>query len=169
MHHNTIKNYHVFVKNLWQCFLVAFEFGGISALFVCNTARIVPCSTVIEVLERGTLGLALYEFIIFMTLNFINDAKQDEYNALNSMYKLAIVACEESDSRIKEKVKSYVKKELDNGVMNSVSVRQEYEILLNLMKDNDIPSMKYKQIIIENQQSMAGLQWKYTVLLRLIK
>lgn len=169
MHHNTIKHYHVFIKNLWQCFLVTFEFGGISALFVCHTSRIVPCSTVIEVLERGTLGLALYEFIIFMTLNFINDAKQDEYNALNIMYKLAIVACEESDSRIKEEMQSYVKKELDNGVMNSVSARQEYEILLNLMKDNDIPSMKYKQIIFENEQSMAGLQWRYTVLLRLIK
>lgn len=157
------------IKNMWQCFLALVEFGGISALFVVITNYFEPCRSFTDYLERGSLGLAIYEFLIFITLNFINDAQQDSYLSLNSTYQLAILACEEKSKVIKNQVIDMVKYQLDKGTMNSVAVRKEYDILLYSMEQNDIASLKYKQIIIENQQEAAALQWKYTLLLRFFK
>lgn len=157
------------IKNIWQCFLALVEFGGISALFVVITNYFEPCCSFTDYLERGSLGLAIYEFLIFTTLNFINDAQQDSYLLLNSTYQLAILACEEKSKVIKNQVIDMVKYQLDKGTMNSVAVRKEYDILLYSMEQNDIASLKYKQIIIENQQEAAALQWKYTLLLRFFK
>ena len=81
-----ITKVHSFTKYLFQCLLVLIEFGGVSAAFVYITSLIVPCTTVIDCLERGTLGLALYEFLIFVILEAINDGRKDSLIALQSAY-----------------------------------------------------------------------------------
>lgn len=169
MNKKTISKFHVFTKNLWQCFLVLLEFGMICVLFVLLTDKyILPCDNAIDYIERGTLGLAIYEFFVFITLNFINDAKQDELNALNTTYKLAVFACEENEDKISY-IKGIISKQLDNGTMNSVKIRDEYKILLQLIENKNIEEIKLRQIMVEGNLSAATLQWKYTLILRLFK
>ena len=117
-----ITKVHSFTKYLFQCLLVLIEFGGVSAAFVYITSLIVPCTTVIDCLERGTLGLALYEFLIFVILEAINDGRKDSLIALQSAYCQAILACEEDAEVLYTRVNQLIDRQLDNGMLNSTQI-----------------------------------------------
>lgn len=88
MSEGKITKVHTFTKYLFQCFLVLVEFGGVSAAFVYITSLIVPCTTVIDCLERGTLGLVEggFNFIQANGLDFICAADFILANARISLY-----------------------------------------------------------------------------------
>ena len=164
-----ITNVHTITKYLFQCFLVLVEFGGVSASFVYITSLITPCTTVIEYLERGTLGLALYEFLIFVILEAINDGRKDSLVALQSAYCQAILACEEDAEILYTRVNHQINHQLDNGMLNSTDIRKEYKILRALLQQKDLIELKYRQTIVDHQCNAADLRWRFTLLLRLFK
>lgn len=169
MSERKITKVHTFTKYLFQCFLVLVEFGGVSAAFVYITSLIVPCTTVIDCLERGTLGLALYEFLIFIILEAINDGRKDSLIALQSAYNQAILSLEENSEVLYKKTECFVVKQLDSGVLNSTKIREEYECLLCLMENKNLLEIKYRQAIIDWQCNSVDLRWRFTLLLRLFK
>jgi hypothetical protein len=169
MSERKITKVHTFTKYLFQCFLVLVEFGGVSAAFVYITSLIVPCTTVIDCLERGTLGLALYEFLIFVILEAINDGRKDSFVALQFAYCQAILACEEDAEILYARVNDFIDRQLDNGVLNSTQIRREYEILRMLMSRKDLLELKYRQTLVDYQCNAADLRWRFTLLLRLFK
>ena len=164
-----ITKVHSFTKYLFQCLLVLIEFGGVSTAFVYITSLIVPCTTVIECLERGTLGLALYEFLIFVILEAINDGRKDSLIALQSAYCQAILACEEDTEILYARVNEVIDRQLDNGMLNSTQIRKEYEILRMLIARKDLLELKYRQTLVDHQYNAADLRWRFTLLLRLFK
>jgi len=169
MSEGRITKVHTFTKHLFQCFLVLVEFGGVSAAFVYITSFIVPCTTVIDCLERGTLGLALYEFLIFVILEAINDGRKDSLVALQSAYCQAILACEEDAEILYTRVNHQINRQLDNGMLNSTEIRKEYEILRALLQQKDLIELKYRQTLVDHQCNAADLRWRFTLLLRLFK
>lgn len=164
-----ITKTHCFTKYMFQCFLVLIEFGGISFAFVYLTECIVPCDTFIDYLERGTLGLALYEFLIFVLLEAINDGRKDSYIALQFAYNQAILACEENSDILYARIFHVIDRQLDNGMLNSTQIRKEYEILRTLIERRDLLELKYRQTLIDHQCNAADLRWRFTLLLRLFK
>ena len=146
-----ITKVHSFTKYLFQCLLVLIEFGGVSAAFVYITSLIVPCTTVIDCLERGTLGLALYEFLIFVILEAINDGRKDSLIALQSAYCQAILACEEDAEVLYTRVNQLIDRQLDNGMLNSAQIRKEYEILRMLIARKELLELKYRQTLVDHQ------------------
>lgn len=169
MSERKITKVHTFTKYLFQCFLVLVEFGGVSAAFVYITSFIVPCTTVIDYLERGTLGLALYEFLIFVILEAINDGRKDSLVALQSAYSQAILACEEDAEILYTRVNHQINHQLDNGMLNSTDIRKEYEILRALLQQKDLIELKYRQTLVDHQCNATDLRWRFTLLLRLFK
>ena len=153
-----ITKVHSFTKYLFQCLLVLIEFGGVSAAFVYITSLIVPCTTVIDCLERGTLGLALYEFLIFVILEAINDGRKDSLIALQSAYCQAILACEEDAEVLYTRVNQLIDRQLDNGMLNSTQIRKEYEILQTLIARKDLLELKYRQTLVDHQCNAADLR-----------
>ena len=164
-----IKRRHVFAKLLWQCFLVAVEFGGISYLFYHLTNKVVPCITLIDVIERFFFGLAIYEFLIFITLTYINDARKDALLALKTAYEKAVLCCENNSEDIRNALLNKISKQLDSGMLNHTDIRSEYEILQSLIESKNLIALKDRQISVEHSYEYVGLQWRYTVLLRLFK
>ena len=164
-----ITKVHSFTKYLFQCLLVLIEFGGVSTAFVYITSLIVPCTTVIDCLERGTLGLALYEFLIFVILEAINDGRKDSLIALQSAYCQAILACEEDTEILYARFNEVIDRQLDNGMLNSTQIRKEYEILRMLIARKDLLELKYRQTLVDHQYNAADLRWRFTLLLRLFK
>lgn len=157
------------MKNIKQCFLVFIEVGLICFLFIIVTNKIVPCKSIIDYIERGTYGIAIYEFVIFITLKFINDAKLDEYNAIRTTYKHAILAVNNNSDGLMQDVINRVSKQLDHGIMNSVAIRKEYKLLLDAMNQKDIVTLEYRLIEIEHCIATEKLSWNYTLLLRRFK
>ena len=164
-----ITKVHSFTKYLFQCLLVLIEFGGVSAAFVYITSLIVPCTTVIDCLERGTLGLALYQFLIFVILEAINNGRKDSLVALQSAYSQAILTCEEDAEILYTRVNHQINHQLDNGMLNSTDIRKEYEILRALLQQKDLIELKYRQTLVDHQCNATDLRWRFTLLLRLFK
>lgn len=169
MSNRKITKLHTFSKYAFQCFLVLLEFGGICAVFVYFTDKIVPCDTLVDYLERGTLGLALYEFLIFAILSSINDGIKDSLIALQAAYSWAILACEENSQDYFERTSFFVNSQLEPGRLNSTKIRKEYRILLDLMRERNLCELKYRCLLIEYQFNAADLKWRFTLLLRLFK
>lgn len=169
MNKGNITRVHTFTKYLFQCILVLVEFGGVSMAFVYLTGKIVPCETPIDYLERGTLGLALYEFLIFVILEAINDGRKDSLIALQSAYSKAILACEEDSEILYARIRHFIDQQLDSGMLNSTQIRKEYEILLNLMEHKNLIELKYRQTLVDHQCNAADLRWRFTLLLRFFK
>lgn len=157
------------IKNIWQCFLVLVEFAGIATLFVLITSQIVPCKDFIDYIQRGTLGLAIYEFVVFISLNYIVDAEKDSANAIITSYKHAIIACETNNEEIKKKVSDMIIKQTDESMMNSSKTVNEYRSLEKLMNENRISELKYNLALKENMFEACDLKWKYSLLLRKFK
>lgn len=164
-----ISKVHSFTKYLFQCLLMLIEFGGVSIAFVYFTGLIFPCESIIDYLERGTLGLALYEFLIFVILEAINDGRKDSLIALQVAYSRAILACEEDVEVLYTRADEFITGQMDNSVLNSVEIRREYEILRMLMNRRDLIELKYRQTIVDHQCNSADLRWRFTLLLRLFK
>lgn len=164
-----ITKVHSFTKYLFQCLLVLVEFGGVSTAFVYITSLIVPCTTFIDYLERGTLGLALYEFVIFVILDAINDGRKDSFVALQFAYCQAVLACEQNAEILYARVNQFIDHQLDNGMLNSTQIRKEYEILRMLMEQKNMLELKYRQTLVDYQCNAADLKWRFTLLLRLFK
>lgn len=162
------KKYDV-AKTIKQCFLVLLELGIVCFLVIFITSKAMLCKNVLEYLERATLGVAVYEFIIYVTLKFINDAKLDEYNAIRTAYRKAILAVRSNDNILFLDVNESVSKQLDHSIMNSVSIRKEYTILKDLMNDHNLISLEYRLINIEHLINTTELSWNYTLLLRWFK
>ena len=169
MSKNKITRLDCITKYLFQCFLILVEFGGISFAFAYFTSFILPCENVIAYLERGVLGLALYEFIIFVILEAINDGRRDSLIALKFAYNTALLACEEDSPMLYEKVHQFIEKQLDAGMLNSVQIRQEYEILRMLIERKNTLELKYRHALVERECNAADLRWRFTLLLRLFK
>ena len=169
MGNRKITKTHCFTKNLFQCLLVLIEFGGISFAFVHFTKSIVPFETFIDYLERAALGLALYEFLIFVLLEAINDGRKDSFIALQTAYTQAILACEEDTDILYARISQVIEKQLDNSMLNSTRIRNEYEILRILIEQRNIIELKYRQTIVDHECNAADLRWRFTLLLRLFK
>lgn len=169
MGNQKITKGHCFTKYLFQCILVLLEFGGVSFLFTFLTSSIVPCDNIVDYLERGVLGLALYEFIIFVILEAINDGRKDSFAALQTAYCQAILACEEDSDVLYARVNWFIDQQLDPGRLNSVQVRDEYEALRAIMKQKNILELKYRLTNVEHQCNAADLRWRFTLLLRVFK
>ena len=138
-------------------------------MFYYLTNKLVLCITLIDVIERCLLGLAIYQFIIFLTLTYINDARKDAFLALKSAYNMALLYCETGNRNIKDHLVSKIEGQLDPSMLNHTDIRAEYAILSKLLETRDIIELKRKLIIIEHCYEEASLQWRYALLLRIFK
>jgi len=163
------KKIYTFTKILLQCLLVFIEVGLIAFLFYFLTDRVVACLTLIDVVQRLFFGIALYEFIVFIILTQINDARKDAVLALKSAYNLALLYCDTNDSEIKNQLMSNIVQQLDNGLLNHTDIRKEYECLSKLLEIKNATAIKYRLIKIDHLYEYVSLQWRYTILLRLFK
>lgn len=169
MNNRKFTKWYDFTKYFFQCLLILIEFGGISVLFVHITSSVVQCNTVVDYLERAALGLALYEFVLFVVLEAINDGQKDSLIALQTAYRQAILACEENSEMLFARVNQYIDEQLDDGKMNTSQVRKEYKDLRVLISRKDLTELKYQQIRIDHCCNAAALRWRFTLLLRLFK
>ncbi len=166
---NRINKFHIFTKTLTQIFLVIIEisFVGVLVAFICN--EISPTSNFIEHTSRFLIGSSIYELIVFCTLTQINDARKDALLALRTSFRLAEMYCNNGSTQLKTYIKDTINKQLDGKRFNHIDIRKNYSELLNHIESKKVDWIQTELILIEHYYESESLQWRYSIILRLIK
>lgn len=165
----SMKKIFIITKSIWTIFLVFFEIGAVTSIFVYGSQFLRPIQDGFDIVERYVLFLAAYEIIVYVTLNFLNDARRDALLALRTTLEQTLLYFETNSDFLKQELLEKIRLQLDTGVFNHLDVRAEYQNLVQLIDTGDVATVKYKLGLVNHFYDMCDLQWKFTFLLRLFK
>lgn len=165
------KNYLV-TKKIFQVILYLTEMIGISYLLTKITSIYLPTENFIDFFERMTIFFTFYQIIIFGIFQQLNDMKKDEYLAILTMYKYVELYNSDKREYIAKDIKNLIQKQLDSSMLNDNDIRNEYLEIKKLFDNNqkfDDTLIKIKIIKYEHCCEEATLNWKFSILTRLLK
>jgi len=158
-----------FKKNFWQCFMVFIEVVGIAYLITLLSSSARPFIDWFDRIERLSIFIAIYEIFVYVTLTFINDARQDSLLALRTSYEFGLLYCETGVEQFKSEILHKIDKQLESHIFNHPDIRQEYGLLQGYVEVKDKNAIKYKIILISHNYEACNLKWKFSFLLSLFK
>lgn len=167
-----MKKIYLYTKRIFQIFVYLVETLGISCILTYITNIYLPAKDIFENIERITVYYTLYKIIIYNILQQLNDIKKDEYLAVLTMYKYVQIYYNDKIKEIKEELYYLINKELDVGIFNDNSIREEYKEIKNVLDNNlsiDTTLLETKILRYEHLSEEAILNWKYSLLLRVLK
>lgn len=167
-----MKKIYLYTKRIFQIFVYLVETLGISCILTYITNIYLPAKDIFENIERITVYYTLYQIIIYNILQQLNDIKKDEYLAVLTMYKYVQIYYNDKRKEIKEELYYLINKELDVGNFNDNSIREEYKEIKNALDSNlpiDTTLLETKILRYEHLSEEAILNWKYSLLLRVLK
>ena len=167
-----MNKYFLFLKKIYQITLYLFETLGIALLLTLITNKHIPANNLFESIERITVYYALYQIIIFSILQQLNDIKKDENLAILSFYKKLNIYCSNPSKDLKNILISIIDKQLDRGTFNDLNIRKEYNDILEVLSNNkkiDKTIVEWKIVEYEHNFELVNLNWKYSILLRILK
>lgn len=167
-----MKKIYLYTKRIFQIFVYLVKTLGISCILTYITNIYLPAKDIFENIERITVYYTLYQIIIYNILQQLNDIKKDEYLAVLTMYKYVQIYYNDKRKEIKEELYYLINKELDVGIFNDNSIREEYKEIKNALDNNlsiDTTLLETKILRYEHLSEEAILNWKYSLLLRVLK
>lgn len=172
------KRYGVYfyTKNTFQILLWLIEVVAIPSLLVFLSLNVVPINSnalFFDYLERYFAFYAVYQILVFILLKSINDCKKDQLLAINSVYECLELYIETKDFQIKDFIKKFSTRQLDQTIMNSRDVIQEYQGILELVDsdniENAIVQVRFRLINLRHEIETLSLEWNYSFIVRLFK
>lgn len=167
-----LKKHYLVTKKIFQVILYLTEMIGISYLLTKITSIYLPTENFIDFFERMTIFFTFYQIIIFGIFQQLNDMKKDEYLAILTMYKYVELYNSDKREYIAKDIKNLIQKQLDSSMLNDNDIRNEYLEIKKLFDNNqkfDDTLIKIKIIKYEHCCEEAILNWKFSILTRLLK
>jgi len=157
------------MKIIKQIFLVLVEVAFFTFILLSISQQIHQTQSNWELIERIILCYGLYQFFAYMILSNMNDSKKDMYLSVLTNYKLAQLYVETSEFRYLNVIEENIKYQLKDSIFNDEKIRNEYNVLLDLIDNRDFSQIQYKIIIYEHHIEFTSLLWRYSFFLRCIK
>lgn len=167
-----LKKHYLVTKKIFQVILYLTEMIGISYLLTKITSIYLPTENFIDFFERMTIFFTFYQIIIFGIFQQLNDIKKDEYLAILTMYRYVELYNSDKREYIAKDIKNLIQKQLDSSMLNDNDIRNEYLEIKKLFDNNqkfDDTLIKIKIIKYEHCCEEAILNWKFSILTRLLK
>ena len=167
-----MKKIYFITKTIWQIILYAFELISISLLLAWVSTFITNCNSIWDYIERFIACYTIYQLLVIIILNNINDIAKDSCLAHISNLKMAELYVETKNENIKKELLKNIDYQLDIGTINNNNYRESYKKLkdyINKPKSDDKGFIKYELVKAEHRYEFISLQWRYSFLLRLLK
>lgn len=159
-------------KVIKQILLYAFELISTSLLLTWLSTFISRCCTPWEYVERFFICYAVYQILVTIILNTINDIEKDSCLAYITNLKKAILYRDTNNIKIKENIINNIEYQLDSKTLNSSELIYAYKQLkkyLNNPASFDRSVVESELINAEHKYEFISLQWRYSFLCRLFK
>lgn len=164
-----IKKKHIWIKTIWQIFLIFLEIAVIVGGLTWVSSFLWKIESGLDILERIGLFYSFYQILTYIILSNMNDVKADEFLALKNTASIALKACEYKDEAWKDIAKDQIDKQLDSCVFNDMLVHKNYGVLKQCIDENAIKNIEYMIIWAEHCVEESQLLWRFSFLLRLVK
>ena len=128
-----------------------------------------PSGSLYEVIEKFFLSYGAYQLLIYTSLSIIDDISKDSALMLLSLLKYCLLYKETGSEQLKVLINEKIDYQISYRVMNSPITE---ELLINLKKNIDSIDKVYIQtqlIMAEHDFEFYQLQWRLSILLRILK
>ncbi len=128
-----------------------------------------PSTNYYEILEKFFLSYGAYQLLIYTSLSIIDDISKDSTLMLLSLLKYCLLYKETGSEQLKVLINEKIDNQLSSKVMNSFNTDA---LLMNLKENIDCIDKVYLQaelIVVEHDLELYQLQWRLSILLRLLK
>ena len=122
-----------------------------------------------EIIEKFFLSYGAYQLLIYTSLSIIDDISKDSALMLLSLLKYCLLYKETGSEQLKVLINEKIDNQLSSKVMNSFNTDA---LLMNLKENIDCIDKVYLQaelIVVEHDLELYQLQWRLSILLRLLK
>ena len=122
-----------------------------------------------EIIEKFFLSYGAYQLLIYTSLSIIDDISKDSALMLLSLLKYCLLYKETGSEQLKVIINEKIDNQLSSKVMNSFNTEA---LLMNLKENIDCIDKVYLQaelIVVEHDLELYQLQWRLSILLRLLK
>ena len=128
-----------------------------------------PSTNYYEIIEKFFLSYGAYQLLICTSLSIIDDISKDSALMLLSLLKYCLLYKETGSEQLKVLINEKIDNQLSSKVMNSFNTEA---LLMNLKENIDCIDKVYLQaelIVVEHDLELYQLQWRLSILLRLLK
>lgn len=156
-------------QRLKHWILYFIEIFIISSFITWLLERSHPSGSFYEVIEKFFLSYGAYQLLIYTSLSILDDISKDSALMLLSLLKYCLLYKETGSEQLKALINETIDYQLSYKVMNSVNTE---EILKKLKENIDSVDKVYIQtqlIMAEHDFEFYQLQWRLSILLRILK
>ena len=145
------------------------EIFFISSFFTYLLNKYQPSSNLYEIIEKFFLSYGAYQLLIYTSLSIIDDISKDSTLMLLSLLKYCLLYKETGSEQLRELIYKEIDSQISSKAMNSLNTD---ELLIKLKENIDSIDKVYLQtqlIMAEHDFEFYQLQWRLSIILRLIK
>lgn len=141
----------------------------VSSFITWLLEKIAPSGSIYEVIEKFFMSYGAYQLLIYTSLSILDDISKDSALMLLNLLKYCLLYKETGSDQLKILVNETIDYQLLYKAMNSVNTEK---LLVNLKENIDSIDKVYIQaqlIIAEHDFEFYQLQWRLSILLRILK
>lgn len=156
-------------QRLKHLILYFIEIFIISSFITMLLEKSSPSTNYNEIIEKFFLSYGAYQLLIYTSLSIIDDISKDSALMLLSLLKYCLLYKETGSEQLKVLINEKIDNQLSSKVMNSFNTEA---LLMNLKENIDCIDKVYLQaelIVVEHDLELYQLQWRLSILLRLLK
>ena len=128
-----------------------------------------PSGSIFEVIEKFFLSYGAYQLLIYTSLSIIDDISKDSALMLLSLLKYCLLYKETGSDQLKLLINEKIDNQISSKTMNSLNTEG---LLIKLKENIDSIDKVYIQtqlIMAEHNFEFYQLQWRLSILLRILK
>ena len=128
-----------------------------------------PSGSIYEVIEKFFLSYGAYQLLIYTSLSILDDISKDSALMLLSLLKYCLLYKETGSEKLKALIDEKIDNQISSKAMNSLNTE---EILIELKKNIDSiekACIQSQLIMAEHDFEFYQLQWRLSILLRILK
>ena len=128
-----------------------------------------PSGSFYEVIEKFFISYGAYQLLIYSSLSIIDDISKDSALMLLSLLKYCLLYKETGSKQLKALIDEKIDNQISSKAMNSLNTEK---LLVNLNENIDSIDKIYIQtqlIMAEHDFEFYQLQWRLSILLRILK
>ena len=156
-------------QRLKHWILYFIEIFIISSFITWLLERSHPSGSFYEVIEKFFLSYGAYQLLIYTSLSIIDDISKDSALMLLSLLKYCLLYKETGSEQLKALINEKIDNQILSKAMNSLNTEK---LLVNLKENIDSIDKIYMQtqlIMAEHDFEFYQLQWRLSILLRILK
>lgn len=155
-----------------QIVLYLIEIMTASCLLACLTISIKSYSSTYNFIERIIMSYTIYQIIVIIILNNLNDIEKDSCLAYMTNLKKLLLYANTRNDFIKKNLEKNIKYQLERKTINNNKYKQAYIMLEKSLNNIDKVDRSYIEMELINAEHIyefCTLNWRYSFLLRLFK